>query len=147
MASPIVDFRVRLPQPLRPAGSPLQAECRAQYDAILGLGRRRNLGLDALLGEMDEACDFPDPILVDRHARRLWVAGLAAVARKHPRACLEFGGLAPRYVTEAATGMGRRCRLLYSLLSPSASCPAPIGLYSLMHVPSANGTVDLRRGS
>jgi uncharacterized protein len=50
----IVDFRVRLPTELRPAVS-LPAEYIDQYDAVLGLEKRRDLSVDDLVAEMDEA--------------------------------------------------------------------------------------------
>jgi uncharacterized protein len=50
----IVDFRVRLPTELRPAVS-LPAEYIDQYEAVLGLEKRRNLSVDDLVAEMDGA--------------------------------------------------------------------------------------------
>ena len=50
----IVDFRVRLPTELRPAVS-MPAEYIDQYEAVLGLEKRRDLSVDDLVAEMDEA--------------------------------------------------------------------------------------------
>jgi len=50
----IVDFRVRLPTELRPAVS-MPAEYIDQYEAVLGLEKRRDLSVDDLVAEMDDA--------------------------------------------------------------------------------------------
>ena len=50
----IVDFRVRLPTELRPPVT-LPPEYVDQYDAVLGLEKRRDLSVDELVGEMDAA--------------------------------------------------------------------------------------------
>jgi hypothetical protein len=63
------------------------------------------------------ACDFPDLDLIACHAGWPWTAELVAVARKHPRVYLEFGGLAPKYVGAAGTGWEVTFRFMNSLLS------------------------------
>jgi uncharacterized protein len=63
------------------------------------------------------ACDFPDLTLVACHAGWPWAAEMVAVARKHPNAYLEFGGLAPRYVGAAGTGWEVVFRFMNSLLA------------------------------
>ncbi len=50
------------------------------------------------------AVDFPDLRLIAAHAGWPWATEFAAVARRHPTVYLEFGGLAPKYVTRAGTG-------------------------------------------
>jgi uncharacterized protein len=50
----IVDFRVRLPSELRPVVS-MPAEYVDQYDAVLGIEKRRDLTVDDLVAEMDGA--------------------------------------------------------------------------------------------
>ncbi len=50
----IVDFRVRLPVELRPREE-LPPEYVNQYNAVLGLEDRRDLGLETLIAEMDAA--------------------------------------------------------------------------------------------
>jgi uncharacterized protein len=49
-----VDFRVRLPVELRPREE-LPPEYVSQYNAVLGLEDRRDLGLETLIAEMDAA--------------------------------------------------------------------------------------------
>jgi predicted TIM-barrel fold metal-dependent hydrolase len=53
-ASEVVDFRVRLPTELRPPEA-RPSEYVARYDAVLGLEDRRDLGLAALLEDMESA--------------------------------------------------------------------------------------------
>lgn len=50
----ILDFRVRLPNDLRPK-QVLPREYVVQYDAVLSLGERRDLGVARLVEEMDRA--------------------------------------------------------------------------------------------
>jgi hypothetical protein len=50
------------------------------------------------------ACDFPDLRIIACHAGWPWATEFAAVARRHPTVYLEFGGLAPKYVTQPGTG-------------------------------------------
>ncbi|HET7465899.1 MAG TPA: amidohydrolase family protein [Candidatus Dormibacteraeota bacterium] len=63
------------------------------------------------------ACDFPDLTLIACHAGWPWTAEMVAVARKHPRVYMEFGGLAPKYVTSPGTGWEVMFRFMNSLLS------------------------------
>ncbi len=64
----------------------------------------------------DVACDFPELTLVACHAGWPWTAEMVAVARKHPRVYLEFGGLAPKYVGAAGTGWEVMYRFMNSVL-------------------------------
>lgn len=48
--------------------------------------------------------DLPGLRLVAAHAGWPWVAELTAVARRHPTLLVEFGGLAPRYLTHPGAG-------------------------------------------
>jgi predicted TIM-barrel fold metal-dependent hydrolase len=50
------------------------------------------------------ACDFPDLRLIAAHAGWPWATEYAAVARRHPTVFLEFGALAPKYVSRPGTG-------------------------------------------
>ena len=63
------------------------------------------------------ACDFPDLTLIACHAGWPWAAEMVAVARKHPKVYLEFGGLAPKYVGAAGTGWDVVFRFMNSLLA------------------------------
>jgi uncharacterized protein len=63
------------------------------------------------------ACDFPDLTLIACHAGWPWTAEMVAVARKHPRVYMEFGGLAPKYVGAAGTGWEVMFRFMNSLLA------------------------------
>lgn len=63
------------------------------------------------------ACDFPDLTLIACHAGWPWTAEMVAVARKHPRVYLEFGGLAPKYVGTPGTGWEPVFRFMNSLLA------------------------------
>jgi uncharacterized protein len=63
------------------------------------------------------ACDFPDLTLVACHAGWPWTTEIVAVARKHPRVFLEFGGLAPKYVGARGSGWEPVFRFMNSLLS------------------------------
>lgn len=63
------------------------------------------------------ACDFPELTLVACHAGWPWAAEMVAVARKHPRVYLEFGGLAPKYVGAPGTGWAPVFQFMNSLLS------------------------------
>lgn len=63
------------------------------------------------------ACAFPDLVLIACHGGWPWVTELAAVMRKHPNVFADFGGLAPRYVSEPDTGWSALRRLANSLLA------------------------------
>ncbi len=63
------------------------------------------------------ACDFPELTLIACHAGWPWASDMVAVARKHPRVFLEFGGLAPKYVGWAGTGWEVVFRFMNSLLA------------------------------
>ena len=63
------------------------------------------------------ACDFPELTLIACHAGWPWAAEMVAVARKHPRVYMEFGGLAPKYVASPGTGWEVMFRFMNSLLS------------------------------
>ena len=63
------------------------------------------------------ACDFPDLTLIACHAGWPWVTEMVAVARKHPRVYMEFGGLAPKYVGAQGTGWEVMYRFMNSLLA------------------------------
>ncbi|HEV2216670.1 MAG TPA: amidohydrolase family protein [Candidatus Dormibacteraeota bacterium] len=63
------------------------------------------------------ACDFPELTLIACHAGWPWTAEMVAVARKHPRVYMEFGGLAPKYVASPGTGWEVMFRFMNSLLA------------------------------
>ncbi len=63
------------------------------------------------------ACDFPELTIVACHAGWPWAAEMVAVARKHPNVVMEFGGLAPKYVSEQNTGWEVMFRFMNTLLS------------------------------
>jgi uncharacterized protein len=65
----------------------------------------------------DVACDFPELTLIACHAGWPWTAEMVAVARKHPKVYLEFGGLAPKYVGAEGTGWEIMFRFMNSVLS------------------------------
>ena len=65
----------------------------------------------------DVACDFPQLTLIACHAGWPWAAEMVAVARKHPKVYLEFGGLAPKYVGAAGTGWDVMFRFMNSVLA------------------------------
>lgn len=62
------------------------------------------------------ACDFPDLRLIAAHAGWPWAAEYAAVARRHPTVFLEFGGLAPKYVSRPGTGWDAMFSMMPSVL-------------------------------
>jgi predicted TIM-barrel fold metal-dependent hydrolase len=62
------------------------------------------------------ACDFPDLTVIACHAGWPWVPEMVAVARKHPKVLMEFGGLAPKYVGEVGTGWEVMHRFMNSVL-------------------------------
>jgi len=63
------------------------------------------------------ACDLPALTLVACHAGWPWVTEMVAVARKHPKVYLEFGGLAPKYVGASGSGWEVMYRFMNSLLA------------------------------
>ena len=65
----------------------------------------------------DVACDFPELTLVAAHSGWPWVPEMVAVARKHPRVFMEFGGLSPKYVGAEGTGWEVMHRFMNSLLA------------------------------
>lgn len=68
--------------------------------------------------QIDEVCcDFNDLVVVASHAGWPWATELAAVARRHPNVFLEFGGLAPKYVSQAGSGWEVMFRFMNSLLA------------------------------
>lgn len=80
------------------------------YTSHLPIRNDHPLGLDQV------ACDFPELTLVACHAGWPWAAEMVAVARKHPRVYLEFGGLAPKYVGAQGSGWEPVFRFMNSLL-------------------------------
>ena len=50
------------------------------------------------------ACDFPDLTIVANHGGWPWVTEMVAVAWKHPRVFIEFGGISPKYIGKPGTG-------------------------------------------
>ncbi|TAN34647.1 amidohydrolase [bacterium] len=62
------------------------------------------------------ACDFPDLTVIACHAGWPWVPEMVAVACKHPKVLMEFGGLAPKYVGETGTGWEVMHRFMNSVL-------------------------------
>lgn len=64
----------------------------------------------------DIACSFPELRIVACHAGWPWVGEMVAVARKHPTVFLEFGGLAPKYLSAQGTGWDVMFRFMNSLL-------------------------------
>jgi predicted TIM-barrel fold metal-dependent hydrolase len=62
------------------------------------------------------ACDFPELRLVACHAGWPWTTEYAAVARRHPTVYLEFGGLAPKYVSRPGTGWDAMFAMMPNLL-------------------------------
>ena len=66
---------------------------------------------------LDEiACDFPDLTLIASHGGWPWVNEMVAVARKHPQVYIEFGGLAPKYVSAQGSGWEVMHRFMNSVL-------------------------------
>jgi hypothetical protein len=63
------------------------------------------------------ASAFPDLRLVACHGAWPWAAEMAAVARRHPTVSFDFGGLAPRYLAEAASGWAPLMSMVDNLLS------------------------------
>lgn len=67
---------------------------------------------------LDEvACDFPDLTIIASHGGWPWVPEMVAVARKHPRVFVEFGGLAPKYIGAPGSGWETMYRFMNSVLS------------------------------
>lgn len=62
------------------------------------------------------ACDFPGLRIIASHAGWPWASEYAAVALRHPTVFLEFGGLAPRYVSRSGTGWDALFGLMPNLL-------------------------------
>jgi predicted TIM-barrel fold metal-dependent hydrolase len=50
------------------------------------------------------ACDFPDLKIIASHSGWPWATEMAAVASRHPTVFLEFGAIAPKYVSRPGTG-------------------------------------------
>lgn len=50
------------------------------------------------------ACDFPDLRLIASHSGWPWASEMAAVASRHPTVYLEFGAIAPKYISKPGTG-------------------------------------------
>ena len=63
------------------------------------------------------AVDFPDLRLVACHAGWPWIDEMCAVVRRHPQVSVDFGGLAPKYVSAAGTGWSTLFRLMDNVLS------------------------------
>ena len=63
------------------------------------------------------ASDFPDLVLVACHAGWPWVTEMIAVARRHPTVYLDFGGMAPRYLTHDGSGWREMFHHMNTLLS------------------------------
>ncbi len=62
------------------------------------------------------ACAFPGLKLVACHSGWPWVAEMVAVARKHTSVYLEFGGLAPKYISALGSGWEVMYRFMNSVL-------------------------------
>lgn len=65
----------------------------------------------------DVACDFPELTLIAAHAGWPWVPEMVAVARKHPRVFMEFGGLSPKYLGAPGSGWEVMHRFMNSVLA------------------------------
>ncbi len=65
----------------------------------------------------DVACDFPGLTLIAAHAGWPWVPEMVAVARKHPRVFMEFGGLSPKYLGAPGSGWEVMHRFMNSVLA------------------------------
>ena len=61
-------------------------------------------------------CDFPDLTVVASHAGWPWATEMVAVARKHPKVLLEFGGLSPKYIAAPGGGWEVMHRFMNSVL-------------------------------
>ncbi len=62
-------------------------------------------------------CDFPELTVVASHGAWPWAAEMVAVARKHPKVYMEFGGLAPKYIGEQGSGWEVMHRFMNTVLS------------------------------
>ena len=80
------------------------------YSRAHEMAGERPLLLDRVL------VDLPDLRLVAGHASWPWTAELAAVARRHPNLMLDFGGLAPRYLTHPGAGWQPLSHLIDNVL-------------------------------
>ena len=65
----------------------------------------------------DVACDFPGLTLIAAHAGWPWIPEMVAVARKHPRVFMEFGGLSPKYLSAPGSGWEVMHRFMNNLLA------------------------------
>lgn len=93
------------------AGLMVALHTGVNYSVTHPIGNDRPLQLDEV------ACDFPALTLIACHAGWPWVPEMVAVARKHPRVYMEFGGLAPKYVGAQGSGWEVMFRFMNSVLS------------------------------
>lgn len=63
------------------------------------------------------ACDFPNLTIIACHASWPWIPEIVAIARKHPNIYLDFGGLAPKYISVPGSGWDVLYRFMNNLLS------------------------------
>ena len=117
---------------LEPAFHGMATDDRALYPAYarasdLGLPVALHAGVNYTLHrpiqnshplQIDQvACDFPDLVIIACHGGWPWIPEMVAVARKHPNVYIEFGGIAPKYVTLPGTGWEVMHRFMNSLLA------------------------------
>ncbi len=62
------------------------------------------------------ACDFPELTIIACHSAWPWIPEMVAVARKHPRILMDFGGLSPKYVGVPGTGWEMLYRTMNNVL-------------------------------
>jgi predicted TIM-barrel fold metal-dependent hydrolase len=63
------------------------------------------------------ACDLPELRIVCCHGGWPWTAEMAAVVWKHPNVYIEFGAIAPKYVTRPGTGWEPLWNLVHNQLA------------------------------
>jgi predicted TIM-barrel fold metal-dependent hydrolase len=93
------------------AGLMVAVHTGVNYSVTHPISNDRPLQLDEV------ACDFPDLTLIACHAGWPWVTEMVAVARKHPKVYMEFGGLAPKYVGARGSGWEVMFRFMNSVLA------------------------------
>jgi uncharacterized protein len=81
-----------------------------QYEGVVTLHtginffRTAPISLGRPVDVCEIACDLPELRIVCCHGGWPWTAEMAAVVWKHPNVYVEFGAIAPKYVTRTGTG-------------------------------------------
>jgi predicted TIM-barrel fold metal-dependent hydrolase len=93
------------------------------------------------------ACDFPGLRLVACHAGWPFVTEMTAVARRHSRVYVDFGGLAPKYVGRPGTGWDPLFGMMDNLLAGQVLFASDWPVFPMSRAVAEWEALNLRRST